>query len=67
MIVFKVTGYEANAECLGCEREKECLVIETESYRGPHCSKCIMREGKKRSQSAKSAAPACNHDNDVGE
>jgi hypothetical protein len=48
LTVFKVIGYEPNAECLGCEREKECLVIETESYRGPHCAKCLMREGKKR-------------------
>lgn len=56
--MFKVTDYVANAQCLGCEREKECLLIETESYRGPHCAKCLMREGKKRAQKTEQAS-AC--------
>jgi hypothetical protein len=65
-MVFKVIGYEPNAECLGCEREKECLVIETEGYRGPHCAKCLMREGKKRGRTQRQPNAAENASADCG-
>jgi hypothetical protein len=32
--------------CIGCDKsDKECVVLQTESYTGPHCARCVMRDG----------------------
>jgi len=46
--VFQVIGYEPNAQCQGCDKDRECIVIKTEAFTGPHCARCAMREAKKR-------------------
>ncbi len=52
--MFEVTEYQESATCIGCDKpDKECVVIRTESYEGPHCSKCLMREARKRSKNCK--------------
>lgn len=54
--LFEVIGYEENATCVACEKtDKECVVIRTEAYAGPHCSRCATREAKKRAKNK--AAP----------
>lgn len=56
--MFRVTKYLQSATCLGCEKpDRECVVIETEAYSGPHCSKCLMREAKKRKPQPSEGSP----------
>lgn len=43
-----IIGHEENAMCIDCEKEKECVVLQLESYSGPHCMKCAFRAAKKR-------------------
>lgn len=47
--LFGTVGYEESTTCMACEKtDKECMVIRTEAYTGPHCARCAMREAKKR-------------------
>ena len=52
-MLFGVLNLEESVQCMGCDKEgRECLVIMTEAYTGPHCIKCVMREARKRSKNA---------------
>lgn len=52
--MFQVTDYLEAAICVGCDKpDKECLVIATKEYSGPHCLKCVQREAKKRKPKTK--------------
>lgn len=48
-----VGDWVASTTCLGCDKDgKECVVLATEAFTGPHCAKCLFREVKKRTHRA---------------
>jgi hypothetical protein len=55
---MEILSYEPAAECAGCDKQTECLVIQTEAWTAPQCAKCLMREMKKRQNGARHQAEA---------
>ena len=56
-VIFETLGYEEGVTCIGCEKkDKTCLVIRTAEYTGPHCARCLLREGRKRKRNEKQEA-----------
>ena len=66
--MFEVVSYNPSTTCIGCDAEsKECVILKTEAFVGPHCQKCVMREARKRAKNGSSteAANGCKVETSV--
>lgn len=57
--MFEVRCYAEAAECLNCDKATECLVVACTrgTFAGPLCTKCLVREAKKRAKTGRPADP----------
>ncbi len=55
--MFEVSSYSESDTCLNCEKTTECLQVKCllGTFSGPLCSKCLVRETKKRTKTARHA------------
>lgn len=50
--------YSESETCCSCLKDgKPCVMLQTESYAGWHCQKCLFAEARKRAAAEKQAAP----------